>query len=105
MPKGIYPIIGMRHRGVEAERIVRGLAMDEALVLERDPGNRYDPNAVKVVARGEHVGFVPRGLAASLAAGMDANGKSRLDAKFAIGSDHVPCAQVEDSAFTKEGEQ
>lgn len=97
MPKGIYPIIGMKHRGPEAEKIVRGLAMDEALVLERDPANPYDTNAVKVVARGEHVGFVPKALAALLAKDMDAAGKPSLSAKFAVGSDRVPCAMVDEA--------
>ncbi len=96
MPKGIYPIIGMRHRGPEAEQIVRSLAMDEAIVLERDPGNRFDPNAVEVIARGEHVGFVPKALAVLLAKDMDAAGKPTLDAKFKVGTDRAPCAEVED---------
>lgn len=101
MPKGIYPIIGMRHRGVEAERIVRSLARDEALVLERDPENQYDPNAVKVIARGEHVGFVPKALAALLAKDMDASGASQLTAKFAFDSARAPSAVIEEIAVTE----
>lgn len=96
MPKGLYPIVGAKHRGPEAQRIVRALAMDEALILERDPTNPYDPNAVKVVARGEHVGFVPKALAALLAKDMDAAGNASVPAKFAVGSDRAPCAMVEE---------
>jgi len=96
MPKGIYPIIGMRHRGPKAELLVKSLARDEALVLERDPANPYDPNAVKVIARGEHVGFVPKALAALLAKDMAEMGKESLTAKFAFDSARAPCAMVEE---------
>jgi hypothetical protein len=96
MPKGIYPIIGMRHRGPKAELLVKSLARDEALVLERDPANQYDPNAVKVIARGEHVGFVPKALAALLAKDMAEMGKGSLTAKFAFDSAGSPCATVEE---------
>lgn len=96
MTKSLYPIVGMRHRGPEAVKIVAALARDEALVLERDPANPYDPNAVKVIARGEHVGFVPKALAALLAKDMDASGASQLTAKFAFDSARAPSAVIEE---------
>ncbi|MDE2103566.1 MAG: HIRAN domain-containing protein [Patescibacteria group bacterium] len=101
MPKGLYPIVGSRHRGPEAERIIRTLARDEALVLERDPQNPYDPNAVKVIARGEHVGFVPKALAALLAKEMDAADMPQLSAKFAFDSARAPCAVIEEPTATE----
>jgi hypothetical protein len=44
-----------------------------ALVLRRDAGNEHDPNAVAVLTGGgAQVGFVPREVAARLAAELDA---------------------------------
>jgi hypothetical protein len=42
------------------------------LTLRRDPGNEHDPNAIAVSAGGEQVGWVPREVAAELAAELDA---------------------------------
>ena len=42
------------------------------LALDRDPDNEHDPNAIRVLAAsGEQVGWVPRELAAELAADLD----------------------------------
>ena len=98
MTKSLYPIVGIKYRGPEAVRIVAALARDEALVLERDPENPKDPNAIKVIARGEHVGFLPKALAALLAKDMDDAGKTQLSAKFAFDSARAPSAQVEEGA-------
>ena len=32
----------------------------DALALVPDPSNAYDPEAIKVMKRGAHIGFVPR---------------------------------------------
>ncbi len=68
-----YAIVGMKHRGAEA--LVASLPPDEPLTLVREPGNRSDPNAVQVWARGKHVGYVPKTQNAVLARFIDANGK------------------------------
>lgn len=48
-------------------------APGSALVLRRDPGNAYDPNAIAVeTADGAQLGFVPRELAARVAPRLDA---------------------------------
>ncbi len=39
--------------------------------LQREPENRFDPNAVAVYAGGRHIGFIPKALAAKLAVQMD----------------------------------
>ena len=45
------------------------------LFLERDPHNRYDSNAVRVMnARREQIGFVPRDMAASISAAIERGG-------------------------------
>lgn len=51
-----------------------GAAPGSALELRRDPGNPHDPNAIAVypAASGDQLGWVPRDLAAELAAQLDA---------------------------------
>ena len=52
----------LRYGGVagrEGRRIIRYLSTDAQVVP--DPENEYDPNAVKVLIDGVHVGFVPKG--------------------------------------------
>lgn len=46
--------------------------MAPSAALAREPNNRYDPNAIMVLVLGEHVGYVPKALAAKLAPRMDA---------------------------------
>jgi len=53
------------------------LAADDAapgrpLELRRDPANPHDPNAIEVLAGGRQLGFVPREVAAGIAADLDA---------------------------------
>lgn len=43
------------------QNIIKDLSNGTTIVFERDPGNKYDPNAVKVLAEGKHIGFLPRG--------------------------------------------
>jgi len=69
-----YALVGMQHRN--AEQFVADLPPDEPLTLIREPGNRYDPNAVQVWARGRHVGYVPKTQNAPLAQFIDAHGKT-----------------------------
>ena len=40
--------------------------------LSREPDNPYDPNAVRVYIGEMHVGYIPKALAAKLAARIDA---------------------------------
>jgi len=47
-------------------------------ILKREPENKFDPNAIKVMAWGKHeVGYIPRELAAKLAPMMDRDLVSR----------------------------
>jgi len=43
-----------------------------AATLEREPDNRFDANAIKVIVAGKHIGYVPGFLAAKLAVRMSA---------------------------------
>ncbi|MFC7876875.1 HIRAN domain-containing protein [Isoptericola sp. NPDC057391] len=51
----------VRRRGLAG----RGL-LEEAGVLEREPSNASDPNAVAVLVEGERIGYLPAGAAGSL---------------------------------------
>ncbi len=46
-----------------AQAILDGLNEDDFLALEREPENRFDPFAVKVLNNGHHVGYLPRHIA------------------------------------------
>lgn len=103
--KTIYPIIGMRHRGPEAEDLVRSLRAGEPITLERWPENQHDPHAVKVVARGVHVGYVPSAMARQgLSKYIDENGALPLgeqtghtvEGKFVVSADRRPLVQIEE---------
>jgi hypothetical protein len=69
---------GLRVSGVAGTQYRPGalesaaLAPGSALALRREPDNEHDANAIAVHAGGEHVGFVPRELAAELAGELDA---------------------------------
>ena len=62
-------LAGARFRAGALER--DALAPGSPLALRREPDNPHDPNAIAVDAGGEHVGFVPREVAADLAAELD----------------------------------
>lgn len=53
---------GLRHRSDEAQAVAQQLRPGEHLDLRPDPKNPEDEEALKVIARGEHVGFAPRYL-------------------------------------------
>lgn len=72
---------GLRVAGVAgaSRHHADALALEEAakpgdpLELRRDPGNEHDPNAIAVhVEGGEQLGWVPREIAAEIAAEIDA---------------------------------
>ena len=70
---------GLRIAGVAGAARHHGdaLAADAAqpgrpLELRRDPANPHDPNAIKVLAGGEQVGWVPRAVAEEIAPALDA---------------------------------
>lgn len=49
------PVVGMAHQGVSEDML-----LDDQLVLEADPENKFDPKAIKVLYLGEQVGWIPR---------------------------------------------
>ena len=56
--------------------------------LEREPTNPYDPNAVKVVVGGEHIGYVPKEKAVALSAALLEGVKYVAFVKVQISPEH-----------------
>lgn len=56
-------IAGYKHRPIDAQAVVKGLEEGEQLFLEREPSNKYDPFAVKVIAADPDrtfLGYIPK---------------------------------------------
>lgn len=85
MFEGRQDLLASLYREQEQGAAVAGM-------LEREPSNRHDRNAIKVLlatpTQGQHVGYVPRPLAAQLAPHLDAGGTARVTlAKIVCGGD------------------
>jgi hypothetical protein len=48
-----------------------GYCQAERVTLEREPSNEHDDNAIRVVLKGQHIGYIARDVAATLATAMD----------------------------------
>lgn len=62
-------IVGSSYRGPPAEDAIRAWLDGTAcppVTLQPDPNNAYDPDAIKIMIGDLHVGFIPRGLCASV---------------------------------------
>lgn len=67
-------VVGMFFRereGVPAKAIVGNMLPGAELQLEREPDNQYDAYAIKVLASGEHIGYIEKEHAAFIAPDMD----------------------------------
>ena len=64
-------LVGSNFRPAECREIVKTLEEGTVLVLERDPQNQYDSNAIKVMYEGNHLGFIPKSDNEALANEMD----------------------------------
>ena len=53
-------LAGANFRPSEARAVCKALEIGEAVTLEADPDNEYDENAVRIMARGEFIGFVAK---------------------------------------------
>jgi hypothetical protein len=65
-------VAGVAGAGRHHTEALGGLSPGSPLELRRDPDNEHDPNAIEVLAGGAQVGWVPREIAAELAAELDA---------------------------------
>lgn len=52
--------------GFEGEKVFRYSFYPNSVVLQPEPTNQYDPNAVKVIVDGQHVGYIKKGSAAHI---------------------------------------
>ena len=74
IPPTFHSIIaGVSHRPMDAKIILQKLNLDDHCLIERDPHNQYDRNAVKVYDEGGEymLGFIRKEVAADLAPWMD----------------------------------
>ena len=101
----IYFITGTQHRGPEAIAALKAAKEGDEAVLEREPMNQHDPNAVRVIVAGVCVGFVPaRMVAKGLAAHIDANGAPpvgeqlgpRISGRLVATADRGLCVEIEE---------
>lgn len=66
---------GANHRGADAMTAVLSLQLGDAVTLEREPENAYDPNAIKIFIGEIFAGYVGKEFAAELAPTMDYRGE------------------------------
>ena|SRR5208282_3228105 len=97
--KSLVDLVGMKHRGTEA--FVASLPQGEPLTLIRDRDNRFDPWAVQVWARGQHVAFLKATQVRPIALALDAKGSDNpltaptAEAKLAIDGGRWPMAELD----------
>jgi hypothetical protein len=104
--RGLYTIVGMKHRGMTV--FVAGLPKNEPLALVREPDNKFDPNAVQVWARGRHIGFVKGTQSRDLAGWINIRGSLNVDqalpaqlcvyGRLAVTAERWPCAEIVEDA-------
>ena len=77
---------GTSFRGIEAQAIAQNLIEGQELVLQREPSNAFDENAIAVLDPETqiHIGYVAKEVAADLAPEMDAGTEftCRVDANM-----------------------
>lgn len=57
--------------GISRQKIIESLYPDSKVWLEREPGNKFDTNAIKVVTEGGQAGYISKDYAAIMAGMMD----------------------------------
>jgi hypothetical protein len=57
-------IVGNHYRDDAAKKIHNQLTKGDQVFLELEPTNEFDPHAVKVLAGGKHIAYIPRDIAA-----------------------------------------
>jgi len=76
------------------------MKVGDPLALVREPDNSYDPNAVRVVWRGEKLGYVPRADNADLARHMDRG--TEVEARISrLTEDKNPWKRIRFDVFTQ----
>jgi hypothetical protein len=71
MPEAFTTVVGTHFRSSDAKRIVNDLTPGRSgFEFEAEPTNEYDPNAVKVLCQGEHIGYLSRGNNSGIATAL-----------------------------------
>lgn len=89
---GKYPMTGMNHRGTE-ELVTTKIPVGHAMKLVREPDNKFDKNAVKVIFGDQHVAYVKAYAAKDLAMAMDSAGVAEIEGAFSFNT--YPCVIVD----------
>lgn len=69
--RSIINIAGTKFRPAETKNYIRDLTIGEALVAEREPDNKHDPNAIRLIHAGTFIGYVPASTAEEVAPLID----------------------------------
>ncbi len=64
-------VAGITFRPVPAQIIATNMDAATKLTLIREPGNKYDKNAIRIYADGEWIGFIPAISARTMAPMLD----------------------------------
>jgi hypothetical protein len=76
------------------------MKVGDPLTLVREPGNPYDPNAVRVEWRGEKLGYLPRGENADVARHMDRG--TKVEARISrLTEDRNPWQRIRFDVFVR----
>lgn len=68
-------IVGTHFRSSEAKEIVNQLEIGDEVSIEREPDNNYDPNAVAVIFKDTHIGYIPAAQNLELSLWLDEGNK------------------------------
>jgi hypothetical protein len=66
MPTYTVAIRGTKFRPPEAREVAKHLTPHESVLLEPEPKNPYDENAIKIIVKDQFIGFVQADIAAVL---------------------------------------
>lgn len=68
-------IAGVQFRPLEAKERIRKILKGTTLILEPEPTNQYDSNAVKIIELSEkgktHIGYVPKLFSSEVSAALE----------------------------------
>lgn len=65
-------VVGLNYRVTVGEQYELAKSVPQYALLEREPSNMYDGNAIQVKMMGDrHIGYIPKDVAASLAPKLD----------------------------------
>jgi hypothetical protein len=73
--KQVYSIVGTNHCSERAQALIKAIKPGTVLTLVREPGNKFDKNAVAVHVDGERVGYIPKNKNVALCAFIDQTGQ------------------------------